>query len=107
VEGVEPPVFEERRRTPDRRQGERRREDKSFYLRTAAAAAVAVCGGLAIVYLFFAAFGAIDIEEAVVATTIAVVMGLVWLGGYFVRHRQVAGSAPRGTDRFDRERRGF
>jgi hypothetical protein len=106
VEGVEPPVFEERRVTPDRRQAERRREDRSFYLRTAAAAAVAICGGLAIVYLFFAAFGAIDVEEAVVATTIAVVMGLVWLGGYFVRHRQV-GAAPSPTDRIDRERRGF
>ncbi len=107
VEGVEPPVFEDRRRIPDRRQGERRQEDRSFYLRTAAAAAIAVCGGLAIVYLFFAAFGAIVVEEAVVATTIAVVMGLVWLGGYFVRHRQVAGVSPRPSEWIDRERRGF
>jgi small-conductance mechanosensitive channel len=107
VEGAEPPVFEERRRTPDRRQAERRSEDRSFYLRTAAAAAVAVCGGLAIVYLFFAAFGAIDIEEALVATTIAVVMGLVWLGGYVVRHRQAAGREAAAVDRVGRERRGF
>ena len=107
VEGVEPPVFEERRRIPDRRQGERREADRSFYLRTAAAAAVAICGGLAIVYLFFAAFGAIDIEDAAAATTIAVVMGLVWLGGYFLRHRQLAGGAQRANDKSDRERRGF
>ena len=103
----EPPVFEERRRTPDRRQAGRRREDSSFYLRTAAAAAVAICGGLAIVYLFFAALGAVDIEEAAVATAVALVMGTVWLAGYFVRHRQLSGGSPRTTDQLDRERRGF
>lgn len=100
-------MVEERRRNPDRRQADRRSEDRSFYLRTAAAAAVAVCGGLAIVYLFFAAFGAIDLEEAIVATSIAVVMGLVWLGGYLVRHRQAAGPETALGDRGDRERRGF
>ena len=104
---TEPPVVEERRRTPDRRQSERRAEDRSRYLRTAAAAAVAICGGLSIVYLFFAAFGAIDIEEALAATAVALVMGLVWLGGYFVRHRQATGPEGRVTDRLDRERRGF
>ena len=104
---TEPPVVEERRRTPDRRQLERRAEDRSRYLRTAASAAVAICGGLSIVYLFFAAFGAIDIEEALAATIVAVVMGLVWLGGYFMRHRQAAGRAGDLTDRINRERRGF
>jgi hypothetical protein len=104
---TEPPVVEERRRTPDRRQLERRAEDRSRYLRTAAAAAVAICGGLSIVYLFFAAFGAIDIEEALAATVVAVVMGLVWLGGYFVRHRQATGRLLAQTERLNRERRGF
>ena len=101
---TEPPVFEERRRIPDRRQSERRAEDRSRYLRTAAAAAVGICGGLALVYLFFAAFGAIDVEEALGATAVAVVMGLVWVGGYFVRHREAGGGVP---DRAERERRGF
>ena len=104
---TEPPVVEERRRTPDRRQAERRAADRSRFLRTAASAAVAICGGLAIVYLFFAAFGAIDIEEALAATVVAVVMGLVWLGGYFVRHRQAADQAVAPSDRLNRERRGF
>jgi hypothetical protein len=104
---TEPPVVEERRRTPDRRQVERRAEDRSRYLRTAASAAVAICGGLSIVYLFFAAFGAIDLEEALVATTVAVVMGLVWLGGYFVRHRQATGPESRVMARREQERRGF
>lgn len=93
---------------PDRRQASRRAADRSFYLRTAAAAAVAVCGGLSIVYLFFAAFGAIDIEDALVATAVAVVMGLVWIGGYLARHRQGAGSAAlEASERVNRERRGF
>ena len=99
-----PPVFEERRRVPDRRQAERRAEDRSRYLRTAAAAAVGVCGGLAMVYLFVAALGAIDVEEALGATAVAVVMGLVWVGGYLARHRQASTAA---ADRLDRERRGF
>jgi hypothetical protein len=103
----EPPVVEERRRIPDRRQSDRRAEDSSRYLRTAAAAAVAICGGLSIVYLFFAAFGAIDVEEALAATVVAIVMGLVWLGGYLVRHRQAAGREAAITDRVNRERRGF
>lgn len=92
---------------PDRRQASRRAEDRSFYLRTAAAAAVAVCGGLSIVYLFFAALGAVDLADALVATAVAVVMGLVWLAGYFVRHRQGAGAAAQASDRVNRERRGF
>lgn len=105
---TEPPVVEERRRTPDRRQLERRAEDRSRYLRTAASAAVAICGGLSIVYLFFAALGAVDIEEAIAATVVAVVMALVWLGGYFLRHRQAAGQTEAAlTDRLNRERRGF
>ena len=101
---TEPPVFEERRRVPDRRQGERRAEDRSRYLRTAAAAAIGICGGLALMYLFFAALGAIDVEDALGATAVAVVMGLVWVGGYFVRHREASSAA---ADRLDRERRGF
>jgi hypothetical protein len=100
-------VVEERRRTADRRQAERRVEDRNRYLRTAASAAVAICGGLSVVYLFFAAFGAIDIEQALAATVVALVMGFVWLGGYFVRHRQAAGPEGRADDRVDRERRGF
>ena len=109
MEGVGggPPVVEERRRTPDRRQASRRAEDRGFYLRTAAAAAVAVCGGLSIVYLFFAALGAVDVEDALVATAVAVVMGAVWLAGYFVRHRQGGGAPVQADDRVNRERRGF
>ena len=101
------PVVEERRRIPDRRQSERRAEDRSRYLRTAAAAAIAICGGLSVVYLFVAAFGAIDMEEALGATVVAIVMGLVWVGGYFVRHRQAAGPEARITTRREQERRGF
>lgn len=106
--GGSPPIVEERRRTADRRQASRRAADRSVYLRTAAAAAVGVCGGLSVVYLFFAAFGAIDIEDALVATSVAVVMGLVWLGGYLVRHRQGADApALEMSERINRERRGF
>jgi hypothetical protein len=103
----EPPVVEDRRTLPDRRQGERRAEDRSRYLRTAAAAAVGICGGLSIVYLFFAALGAIDIQDALVATVVAIVLGLVWVGGYFVRHREAAGREADLVDRMNRERRGF
>ncbi len=103
---AEPPMIEERRRLPDRRRYERRSEDRHRLLRIAVAAAIAICGGLSIVYLFFAAFGAIDVEEALGATGVAIVFGLVWLGGYFVRHRQAAGESQIRTRR-EQERRGF
>ena len=101
---TEPPVFEERRRIPDRRQTERRSEDQSRFLRTAAAAAVAISGGLVVIYLFFGAIGAVDFGEAAAATVVALVMGAVWVGGYWYRHRTLD---PRAPSTFDRERRGF
>lgn len=103
---VEPPAVEERRRVPDRRQAERRAEDNSRYLRTAAAAAVAICGGLAVVYLFFAAIGAVNLKNALAATITAVVLGLVWFAGYWVRHRSAGGRSSAIAPE-ERERRGF
>ena len=71
-------------------------------------AAVADCGGRSIVSQFFAALGAVDLADALVATAVAVVMGLVWLAGYFVRHRQGGPAASaQASDRVHRERRGF
>jgi hypothetical protein len=101
---MEPPLVEERRRIPDRRRSERPVVDRSRYLRTAAAAAAGLCGGLAAVFLFFAALGAIDLTEALGATAVAVALGGVWVGGRLVRRRE-AGGKP--ADRIDRERRGF
>ena len=68
-----------------------------------AALVFALCGGLAVVYLFFAALGAIDIGEAATASAIAVGLGLVWMLGFGYRLRHQAYRAQRG----DRERRGF
>jgi len=104
---TEPPVVEDRRRVTDRRQSDRRAGDRNRYVRNAAAAAVAVCGGLSIVYLFFAALGAVDLADALIATAVAAVMGTVWLGGYLVRHRESGRSEAALTDRAGRERRGF
>jgi hypothetical protein len=103
---AEPPVYEERRQVPDRRQAERRADDNSRYLRTAAAAAVAICGGLVVVYLFVAAIGAVNLKNALAATITAIVLGLVWFGGYYVRHRSAAGRS-QAIQPMDRERRGF
>jgi polyferredoxin len=103
---AEPPVFEERRRIPDRRQSERRTEDQSRYLRTAAAAAIAICGGLSIVYMFFAAIGAVNLKNALAATITAIVLALVWFAGYYIRHRAAAGRSS-SIQPLDRERRGF
>jgi hypothetical protein len=101
---AEPPVFEERRQMPDRRQASRRAEDQTHFLRVGAAAAVAVCGGLVVIYLFFGAIGAVDFVAAAAATVVAVVMGAVWIGGYWYRQRTID---PRAPSRMDRERRGF
>src|SRR5436305_14896486 len=101
---VEPPVIEERRRVPDRRQGERRAEDQSRYVRTAVAAAIAICGGLVVVYIFFGIVGSMNFRSAAIASVTAVVLTLVWVAGYWFRHRT---AGPRGPDPSARERRGF
>jgi len=99
-----PPVFEERRRTPERRRRDRRAEDHTRFVRTGAAAAIAICGGLVVVFLFFAAIGAFRFRDAAAATLVTIVMATVWLAGYWYRHRSIG---PRGPSPVDRERRGF
>jgi Na+-driven multidrug efflux pump len=101
---VEPPVFEERRRVADRRQGERREEDRSRFIRTAVAASVAICGALVVVYIFFGLVGSMNFKSAALASGTAIVLAVVWLSGYWWRHRN---SGPRGPDPSGRERRGF
>ena len=86
-----------------RRQAPRRAADRAKLLRDMAALVFALCGGLAVVYLFFAAFGAIDVSEAVTASVIALGLGLVWMIGFGWRLRTHAARAQRA----DRERRGF
>ena len=86
-----------------RRRAPRRAADRAKLLRDMAALVFALCGGLAVVYLFFAALGAIDIGEAATASAIAVGLGLVWMIGFGYRLRTQAFRAQRG----DRERRGF
>ena len=86
-----------------RRQAPRRAADRAKLLRDMAALVFALCGGLAVVYLFFAAFGAIDVGEAVTASVIALGLGLVWMIGFGYRLRTNAARAQRS----DRERRGF
>lgn len=86
-----------------RRRAPRRAADRAKLLRDMAALVFALCGGLAVVYLFFAAFGAIDFDEAVTASVIALGLGLIWMVGFGYRIRTHAERAQRG----DRERRGF
>jgi purine-cytosine permease-like protein len=108
----EQPVAAPERRTDDRRstmsfggrrQAPRRAADRAKLLRDMAALVFALCGGLAVVYLFFAAFGAIDFDEALTASLIALGLGLIWMIGFGYRVRTHADRSQRG----DRERRGF
>jgi hypothetical protein len=62
-----------------------------------------ICGGLFVVFLFFWALGAIDVTDAVAATVVAVMLALVWLGGFLYRRRHEEPPLIRQ----DRERRGF
>jgi hypothetical protein len=97
-----PPVQD--RRAPDRRSGGMRRaEDRAQLLRTGVVAATSICGGLAILFVFFWAIGAVDIQDAVASTVAAVVLALVWLAGFWYRHR----TEPESYVRHERERRGF
>lgn len=86
-----------------RRQAPRRAADRTRVLRDMASLVFALCGGLAVVYLFFAALGAIDISEAATASLIALGLGVVWMLGFGYRLRNQAFRATRS----DKERRGF
>ena len=101
-----PPAVVEDRRAPDRRQsGGRRSTDRSDLIRTAGNAALGICGGLAILFLFFWALGAIDAGDAVAATVIAILFALAWLGGFVYRQRHEVEARP--VNRAQRERRGY
>ena len=97
-----PPAVADRR-APERRSYERSADDRARLLRTAAAAGMGICGGLFVLFVFFWALGAIDVKDAVAATTVAVVLALVWLTGFLYRRRQEEPPLLRR----DRERRGF
>ena len=104
VEAGPPPPGEERRRGMDRRAVPGRRvEDRQRYMRTVAATLLAFCGALAIMFLAFAAVGAVNLADAGVFTGVSVVLALVWLAGAYQRAKAGGFFATRG----DRERRGF
>jgi hypothetical protein len=88
----------------DRRLGPGRRdEDHQRRFRDVAATVLAFCGGLAVLYLFFAAIGTVKLKDAALATAIAIALALVWLIGAYQRRR----SGAVFITRRDRERRGF
>jgi|tagenome__1003787_1003787.scaffolds.fasta_scaffold17361649_1 hypothetical protein len=100
-----PPVSD--RRAPERRAygspSELPAEDRAQFARTAAAATMALSGGLFVLFVFFWALGAIDVKDAVAATVVAVILALIWLGGFLYRR----GEEESSLIRRDRERRGF
>ena len=104
-EGVQAPPGEgERRSGVDRRAtGGRRAADRAERFRSVAATLVAFAGGLSVLFLFFAAVGAVDLGDALVATIAALVLALIWLAGVYQRYRSGAGFVTRQQ----RERRGF
>jgi hypothetical protein len=109
--GYEPPVLDHHTAPAggpgaERQEYVRREDEHGNLLRTVVALLFAVCGGLAAIFLFFAAMGAIDLGDALVATVVAIVMGLVWFAGFYYRHSTHAGET-RLAERRDRERRGF
>jgi drug/metabolite transporter (DMT)-like permease len=93
----------DRRSGDDRRGAARRETDRAERMREMAAFAIAMCGGLAVLYLFFVAIGTIDVGDAAVATGAAVVLAVVWLVAFWRRMRTNA----LVVQRPDRERRGF
>ena len=68
-----------------------------------AAFAIAMCGGLAVLYVFFVAIGTVDLGDAIVATIAALVLAAIWLVAFWRRMKTNA----LVVQRPDRERRGF
>lgn len=102
-----PPVAD--RRAPERRGRDRRSaEERAELGRLVAAVAMAVCGGLAILFVFFWVLGAIDVTDAVGTTVVAVVLASIWLGSLLYRRRTIESDRTAHLDALqDRERRGF
>jgi hypothetical protein len=94
---------DDRRSGDDRRGGLRREADRAQRLREMVAFAIAMCGGLAVLYLFFVIIGTIDVGDAIVATVGALVLAAIWLFSFWRRMKTNALVAQRP----DRERRGF
>jgi protein-S-isoprenylcysteine O-methyltransferase Ste14 len=93
----------ERRSGEDRRGAMRREADRAERMREMAAFAIAMCGGLAVLYLFFVVIGTIDVGDAIAATGAALVLAVVWLVSFWRRMKTNA----LVVQRPDRERRGF
>jgi ABC-type transport system involved in cytochrome bd biosynthesis fused ATPase/permease subunit len=88
----------------DRREGTRRRlADRYQRFRDLAASLIAFCGGLVVMFMFFAAIGAVNLGDAIGFTVAAIALTCVWLLGAYQRFR--TGGAL--VTRPDRERRGF
>ena len=66
---------------------------------------IALCGGLALLFLFMAAIGSVDPGDATPLAIAVLVFSLIWLAGVWYRRRQ--GVEPERVNRADRERRGF
>jgi drug/metabolite transporter (DMT)-like permease len=94
---------DDRRSGDDRRGALRREADRAERLREMVAFAVAMCGGLAVLYVFFVAIGTIDVGNAALATGAAILLTLVWLIAFWRRMKTNA----LVVQRPDRERRGF
>jgi hypothetical protein len=73
--------------------------------RQIAAMLLAFSGGLAVMFLFFAAIGAVDLGQAAGFIVAIAVFAAIWLIGVWIRWR--AGDSTERITRPDRERRGF
>jgi protein-S-isoprenylcysteine O-methyltransferase Ste14 len=94
---------DERRSGDDRRGALRREADRAERIREMVAFAIALCGGLAVLFLFFVVIGTVDVGNAVAATVVACVLAVVWLIAFWRRMKTNASVVQRP----DRERRGF
>jgi hypothetical protein len=107
--GFEPPVLDQQHGMPqqdqERREYIRREEDHGSIVPTVVSALLAICGAFAALFLFFALMGQIDLGDAIVATVLAALAGLIWFSGFWYRHRTAKESGR--MQRADRERRGF
>jgi len=73
--------------------------------RAIGASLIAFSGGLAILFLFFAAIGTIGSGKSAGLAIAAAVFALIWFAGAIMRRRR--GDDPERVTRVDRERRGF
>ena len=98
-----PPPASDRHARERRGRRPRTEEERAKLIRTSIVTVTWICGGLAVLFVFFWALGAVKPGNAIAATIVAIVFAVIWLWGQLYRRRHESAI----VQLHERERRGY